>query len=325
MVFTTVARFGSKAHLVKNHLASFAGVVVAFPLVLSSGSWESLGAESSPPPPATRHLEETNSQGRHNARQLDQSVQRLMAQDRDSESDTSAAACVGDRAGDVVRIKTTEFTGIPLVLRDGRVMMWSNLKDGEKWVARAVFSRDNGLTWSPPADLCEFPARKAQWGGQSGFVDKKGCLHLFGLEYYSFDFKDRSKSKSHLWHVRSQDGGKTWDPVQRIECGYGYVGCCSGAFQTKSGRIIVPVSVLAERKIGAFVSLCPYSDDHGATWKLPPAEITTSTGARDWYESGNAEPVGIQLKDGRAWLLTRSQDGFHWESFSKDNGICLSI
>jgi hypothetical protein len=95
-------------------------------------------------------------------------------------------------------------------------------------------------------------------------------------------------------------------------------------FQTKSGRIIAPVSCMSTRKIGAFVSLCPYSDDYGATWKKPAHEITTNTGAKDWYESGNAEPVGVQLRDGRLWLVLRSQDGFQWESFSADDGITWS-
>jgi hypothetical protein len=60
--FGTVARIGSKSHLVTNPLVSFVVVVVAVQLVLSLGSWESLGAESSPPPPATNHIEGTNSQ-----------------------------------------------------------------------------------------------------------------------------------------------------------------------------------------------------------------------------------------------------------------------
>ncbi len=257
-------------------------------------------------------------------RPLDESTRRLMAYDKDAESDTAAEACVGDQPGDVVRVKTSEFSGVPLRLSDGRIMLWSNVKDGGRWVARAVFSGDNAVTWSPPATLCEFPSRPAQWGGQSGFVDRKGYLHLFGLEYYSFDFKDRAKSKSPLWHVCSRDGGKTWGPVQTIECGYGYIGCCAGAFETKSGRIIVPISVLSDRRIGVFVSLCPYSDDRGATWRMPTSEIATHTGATDWYESGNAEPVGIQLKDGRAWLVTRSQDGVQWETFSKDDGLTWS-
>ena len=68
------------------------------------------------------------------------------------------------------------------------------------------------------------------------------------------------------------------------------------------------------------MSVCPYSDDHGATWELPSQEVAINTGATDWYESGAVEPVGIELKDRRLWLLPRSQDGFQWESFSRDHG-----
>ena len=256
--------------------------------------------------------------------QLDAATLGQMALSKDTESDALSEAYVGDRSGDVVRLTTCKFLGIPLVLADGTIMSWSVAKDDEKQIARATFSKDNGLTWSKPKDLFEFPAGKAQWSGQSGFVDKRGFIHFFGLEYYSFDHKNWNNSKSHLFHVRSTDGGKTWEPVQKVECGHQYVACAMNAFQTKSGRILAPISCMTTRKIGAFVSMCPYSDDYGATWKLPTHEITTNTGAKDWYESGNAEPFGVQLKDGRLWVVTRSQDGFQWEAFSKDDGLTWS-
>jgi hypothetical protein len=63
MIFPAIAGIRSQSRFVRNHLDSFVRLVVAFPLVLASGSSESLGAESSPPPPATSHLEETNTQG----------------------------------------------------------------------------------------------------------------------------------------------------------------------------------------------------------------------------------------------------------------------
>ena len=87
-----------------------------------------------------------------------------MALDKDSESDASAEAYVGDRRGDVVRVTTCKFLGIPLVLADGTIMTWSAAKDGEKQIARAAFSKDNGLTWSQPVNLFEFPAGKGSVG-----------------------------------------------------------------------------------------------------------------------------------------------------------------
>lgn len=234
-------------------------------------------------------------------------------------------AFLGDKPGDVVRVRSTEFKGLPLTLPDGRVMLWGTDKPSEAYVATAVFSKDNGATWSEVVTLFEFPVREeASWSNGASLVDDKGYIHLFGLEYYRFCDKglsDRSVAKSPLWHARSRDGGKTWDPVQNVPFGYGYTGSSNNAFQTRSGRIFAPLSALSNRKIGAWVSLCPYSDDNGATWRLPRQEIAINTGATDWYESGAVEPVGIQLNDGRLWLLPRSQDGFQWESFSSDDGI----
>ena len=69
-------------------------IAVALPLVLSSGSWESLGAESSPPPPAASHLEETNSQGLFHAYlQLQEQLQATqLAIERNRQETKDAAA-----------------------------------------------------------------------------------------------------------------------------------------------------------------------------------------------------------------------------------------
>ena len=228
---------------------------------------------------------------------------------------------LGDKPGDLIQMKSTGLAGLPLTLPDGRVMLWATANVDGKQVATAVFSRDNGATWSEVVTLFEFPVReKARWSNGASLVDDKGYIHLFGLEYYQFDFKDRSRSKSHLWHARSRDGGKTWDAVKDVPFGYEYTGSSNNAFQTRRDRIFAPVSALSNRKVGVWVSVCPYSDDNGATWKLPQQEIAINTGSTDWYESGAVEPVGIELKDRRLWLLPRSQDGFQWESFSKDHG-----
>lgn len=235
---------------------------------------------------------------------------------------SSTEPFLGDKSGDVVRLTSTDFRGLPLTLADGRVMLWATAKVDDKTTSTAVFSKNNGSTWSQQVSLFEFPAsEKAQWTNGASLVDDKGYIHLFGLEYYQFDFKDRSRAKSPLWHARSRDGGKTWDPVQNVPFGFGYTGSSNNAFQSRTGRIFAPLSALSNRRIGVWVGLCPYSDDNGATWKMPSGEVAINTGATDWYESGAAEPVGIQLKDGRIWLLPRSQDGYQWESFSHDDGM----
>jgi hypothetical protein len=63
MIFTTSAGIHFQSRFFRNQLVSIVRLLVAFPLVLASNPWESLGAENSPPPLATSHLEETNSLG----------------------------------------------------------------------------------------------------------------------------------------------------------------------------------------------------------------------------------------------------------------------
>jgi len=228
---------------------------------------------------------------------------------------------LGDRPGDVTEIAPNGPVGPPLALADGRLALFVIQGKPHAQAMYARWSTDGGLTFGAPERLFDFPADRGTFMEGAVLQSRQGTLHLFGLDYYDFDFKDRGKSKSHLWHARSRDGGKTWEPVQQVPFGLEYTGASNNAFQTRSGRIIAPVSGLSEREIGPWVSLAPYSDDDGATWHAPSQQITMNTGARDWYESGAAEPVGIQLADGRLWLLPRSQDGYQWESFSWDDGL----
>jgi hypothetical protein len=64
-----------------------------------------------------------------------------------------------------------------------------------------------------------------------------------------------------------------------------------------------------------------YSDDKGKTWQRSPSKLTSPV-----YEGfnganyGACEPSLIQLKDGRVWMLLRTQAGFMYESFSEDDG-----
>jgi len=232
-----------------------------------------------------------------------------------------SAPALGDEPGDVQQVSIAGPVGTPLALADGRVALFYVDGPSHQQSAYARYSADNGAAFGEPEKLFDFPSDKGSFAMGAALLSRKGTIHLWGLDYYNFDFDDRSKSKSYLWHARSLDGGRSWQSVQKVDFGLEYTGSSNNAFELKSGRIIAPISGLTERRIGPWVSLAPYSDDDGATWNRPRQQITMNTGATDWYESGAAEPVGIELKDGRLWLLPRSQDGYQWETFSKDRGL----
>ena len=226
---------------------------------------------------------------------------------------------LGDKPEDVCQVLASG--GPPVLLADGRLLLLFATGEKEKQKCLGRYSSDHGLSWSQPAAMFDFPTAKGSFGVCAALVSSKGTVHVWGLDYYGFDFQDREKSKSYLWHARSTDNGKTWSKIQYVPFGAEYTGSVNNACELSSGRILVPVSYLSSRPTGVWVSVAPYSDDDGGTWHEPEGEVCLNTGAADWYESGAAEPVCLELKDGRVWMLPRSQDGFHWESFSSDGGL----
>src|SRR5260370_11128002 len=104
--------------------------------------------------------------------------------------------------------------------------------------------------------------------------------------------------------------------------------------QLKRGRIILPVCYLTPRvwshrgtgfdaftDMGRFSSGIVYSDDGGDSWTKADIELKVPSpyiGA-----DGMIEPIALQLKDGRVWLLIRTQLGRFYQSFSAD-GSTLS-
>ena len=122
-------------------------------------------------------------------------------------------------------------------------------------------------------------------------------------------------------------GRSVWLPPHRIW--QGRAGDMQSVFQLRSGRIILPLSYAIDRSwssrgtgfdaftwMGNFRTSALYSDDGGQTWAQSPAALETPTTAIG--EFGAIEPVGIQLKDGRAWMLIRTTVGRFYETFSND-------
>src|SRR5690606_36852241 len=64
-----------------------------------------------------------------------------------------------------------------------------------------------------------------------------------------------------------------------------------------------------------------YSDDGGRTWVNTGAALTAPCDPDyNGVNVGATEPAIIELKDGRLWMLMRTQTGYLYESFSSDRG-----
>jgi len=217
-------------------------------------------------------------------------------------------------------------------LPDGRLMGWwvEGNPEGPEAVynsdlvrnAVARFSSDNGRTWSDPAVLFEFPKNFGSYSEGPWLTDQHGAIHLFGLHFFGCGpggFDNWESCRSYPFHTVSTDKGQTWSPVKYCDFGHEYTGSANGITQLKKGRILFPLSYLSGRMTGKFVSNLSISEDSGNTWRPSKGECVVDTGGH-LLESGAAEPICIELKDGRVWMLMRTQAGYQYEAFSSDGG-----
>lgn len=185
---------------------------------------------------------------------------------------------------------------------------------------RSIRSTDGGLTWGD--DRRELALPGSAYHAIQVQCDRKGTLHLFthirrgpghnrGVDYF-YD----------IYYARSGGDRTAWSEPCRIY--EGYVGALRGVVQLSSGRIVLPFEYAVPGRpsappTGSFACTVLYSDDDGETWELSDCELTAPCYAGFVGENyGLTEPCILQLDDGRAWSLFRTQTGFLYESFSED-------
>lgn len=131
-------------------------------------------------------------------------------------------------------------------------------------------------------------------------------------------------SENGLTAIRSQDGidgNWTQNEVYTASEEEGaYIMLKPPLFIRDGKRILVSAHSTARIGCGVF-----YSDDDGLSWKRsqfvnsPPHEIGgVHKGVR--WNHGAVEPTVIELQDGRIWMLARTAQDQHYESFSEDGG-----
>ena len=131
-------------------------------------------------------------------------------------------------------------------------------------------------------------------------------------------------SENGLIAVRSEggiDGDWTKREVYKAEEGEGsYIMLKPPLFIREGKRVLVGAHSTARIGCGVF-----YSDDDGVSWKRsqfvnsPPHQSGgVHKGVR--WNHGAVEPTLIELQDGRIWMLARTAQDQHYESFSEDGG-----
>ena len=180
----------------------------------------------------------------------------------------------------------------------------------------AAISKDDGTTWEYYLVL-----ETEKYGIASPVFIETGkgtiVMAFMNLKEKNWNWDknkhDSPDAKLPTCVIRSVDGGKTWSNFQKLHDDW--TGAIRAIIETKKGNIVFSTMMLKHNP-GHHTVLTYTSKNDGIKWKR--SNILDLGGSGD--HSGLMESTIIHLNDGRIWQLIRTNWGFFYESFSKNEG-----
>jgi hypothetical protein len=183
----------------------------------------------------------------------------------------------------------------------------------------ALASRDEGVSWE--ARPLFGPGQNLKVSTERGLVrTANGALVLVFMNMADYKWAWNAEkslpepgTRLPVWSIRSLDDGRTWTDAQMIYDGY--CGDIHDMVQTRSGHIVAPVQELLYED-GRHALRPRYSTDDGKTWHRTNLLDIGGRGHHD----GLIEGTLVELRDGRLWMLCRTNLQRFWSAYSDNNG-----
>ena len=182
-------------------------------------------------------------------------------------------------------------------------------------------SRDNGRTWGEERFECEVSRRTYM---VLPLLSRDGEIHLASMVGRGDGREIAVDRFIDVWHQRTVNKRTQWEKPNVIF--KGYCGALLDFKQLSEGRLVCPFAWWVPKRpcappVGANLCTVFYSDDGGRKWTKSESDLSSPC-YPDFVGNnyGADEPCILELKDGRLWMLMRTQTGFLYESFSDDRG-----
>ena len=207
----------------------------------------------------------------------------------------------------------------PVVLEDGTLARYGVDRHVNKLHSQT--SADGGRTWSEDRFECDVMP-----GMLSGIplLSRDGEIHIAALALRGKGNRIAVDRFIDVWHLRTAEKRTKWEEPNVIY--RGYCGALLDFKQLSTGRLVAPFAWWVPKRpcappVGANLCTVFLSDDGGRTWTKSPSDISSPCYPNFVGNNyGADEPCVLELKDGRLWMLMRTQTGFLYESFSGDKG-----
>jgi sialidase-1 len=227
---------------------------------------------------------------------------------RSADTFTSNGYWIHPRVEEIPGLKTGPFVR----LADGRILT----VEGNM----CCISGDGGKTWSESpifADPGRFEIRveRVLLRTRSGAIilafanDKERT----GWNWDE-DLHDAPGAKIPTYAIRSLDEGKTWRDLQKLHDEW--TGANRDIIETKAGNVVF-TSRMMRHDPGHHTSLTYTSKTDGLNWIRSNVIDLGGVG----HHAGVTEATVEQLRDGRLWMLLRTNWGVFWEAYSDDEGL----
>ncbi len=182
-------------------------------------------------------------------------------------------------------------------------------------------SSDGGRSWSKDKFECEvLPGTYMVMP----LLSRDGEIHLASMVSRGKGRKIAVDRFIDIWHQSTSGKQTKWEKPNNIF--KGYCGALLDFKQLSTGRLVCPFAwwvpnVPCAPPVGANLCTVFYSDDSGRTWTKSKSDLSSPCYPNFVGNNyGADEPCILELKDGRLWMLMRTQTGFLYESFSSDQG-----
>lgn len=128
------------------------------------------------------------------------------------------------------------------------------------------------------------------------------------------EIADSPEATAPTYAVRSLDGGKTWQDLQKLHDDW--TGANRDIIETRDGNIIF-TSMMMKHNPGHHTVITYTSKTNGFNWVRSNVIDLGGVG----HHSGVTEATIEQLNDGRIWMLMRTNWGVFWEAYSENEGL----
>jgi len=182
-----------------------------------------------------------------------------------------------------------------------------------------VISNDNGKTWQS-YPVFNDPENFLISDERAIIKTNNGVIILAFMNLqeranwnWQEDISDSPGARLPTYTVRSLDGGKTWQDVQKLH--NEWTGAVRDMIETENGNVVF-TSMMMRHHPGHHTVLTYKSGNEGKTWERSNTIDLGGIG----HHSGVTEATLEALKFGKLWLLMRTNWGTFWEAFSMDDG-----